>query len=90
VSEVLTIDEINRRYPDEWVLIGDPEKDVSGRLVRGEVLCNSPDRDVVYEEAVRTRHTLIATHFSGDVPYNCVRIPSILRVGIHSRVETES
>jgi len=90
VSEVLTIDEINRRYPDEWVLIGDPEKDVSGRLVRGEVLCHSPDRDIVYDEAVRTPHTRIATHFSGDVPYNCVRIPSILHARIHSQVGTET
>jgi hypothetical protein len=74
MSDVLTIDEINRRYPDEWVLIGDPEKDDSGRVVRGEVLCHSRDREVVYGEAGQTQCTHIATHFAGDVPHDMVRI----------------
>lgn len=74
MKNALTIDEIDRQFPDEWVLIGDPEKDESGRVVRGQVLCHSSDRDIVYDEAVQTPYTRIATHFTGKVPHDMVRI----------------
>ncbi|MFQ5732709.1 MAG: hypothetical protein ACE5KM_12245 [Planctomycetaceae bacterium] len=74
MTETLTIEEINQRYPDEWVLMGDPETDEEQRLLRGQVLCHSKDRQQVYDEAQRTTCTHIATHFTGTVPDDMVRV----------------
>jgi len=68
MSEVLTIDEINRRYPDEWVLIGEPETDESLEVLSGRVLYHGTDR----EEMIRVAQQLpapkrIATHFTGEL-----------------------
>ena len=52
MAEVLTIDEINERFPDEWVLIGDPETDESLEVRRGKVLCHSKERDEVDQAAI--------------------------------------
>ena len=74
MSEELTIDEINRLYPDEWVLIGDPETDGEQKRLCGQVLCHSKDRHQVYDEAQRTTCSHIATHFTGTVPDDMVRV----------------
>lgn len=52
IAEVLTINEINERFPDEWVLIGDPETDESLEVVRGKVLCHSKSRNEVNQAAI--------------------------------------
>jgi hypothetical protein len=43
----LTVEQIEARFPSEWVLIGDPRTDESQRLLAGTVLFHSPDRDEV-------------------------------------------
>jgi hypothetical protein len=73
-NDILTIEDIDARYQDEWVLIGNPEVDEAGRVIRGEVLHHSPDRDEIYREAQRTERTHIATHFAGELPHDMVRI----------------
>ena len=75
MTEILTIDEINDRYPDEWVLIGEPETDESLEVLRGKVLYHGKCRD----EMLRTANELpspkyFATHFTGDFPANMVVI----------------
>jgi hypothetical protein len=52
MGEVLTIEEIYARYPDEWVLIDQPELDDYKRVRRGQVLFHSPDRDAVSARAL--------------------------------------
>jgi hypothetical protein len=52
VGEVLTIEEIYAKYPDEWVLIDRPEIDEYQRVRRGQVVFHSPDRDAVYAKSL--------------------------------------
>ena len=68
MPEVLTIDQMNERFPDEWVLIGDPETDESLEVIRGKVLCHSKDRDEVSQAAIDLpAPKYIATHYTGEL-----------------------
>jgi hypothetical protein len=46
----LSIDDIKRNYPDEWILLGSPEIDEQNQsIIAGVVLYHSPDKkEVVY------------------------------------------
>lgn len=68
MNETLTIDEINSRYPDQWVLIGDPEMDESLEVLRGKVLYHGDSRDEMVEVARNLpspKH--FATHYTGEL-----------------------
>ena len=46
-----SIEDIKGSYPDEWILIGDPEEDEQGRDITGIVLYHSPDkRELSYRD----------------------------------------
>ena len=47
MNDVLTLGEIEARFPSEWVLIGDPQTDESQHLLSGTVLFHSTNRDEV-------------------------------------------
>jgi len=48
-GERLSIEDIKRSYPDEWILIGDPEEDENGWDISGIVLYHSADkRELAY------------------------------------------
>jgi hypothetical protein len=44
-QEILTIDEIRKRYPQEWVLIADTELDEDFNVIKGELLAHSSNRE---------------------------------------------
>lgn len=52
MNDVLSIEEIEARNPDSWILIDQPEVDSQQRIVRGRVVCASPNRDEVYRKAL--------------------------------------
>lgn len=68
MSEKLSIDEIGSRYPNEWVLIGDPQTNEAQTVLSGTVLWHSPDRDEVYKKSVELRPKHVAFHYTGKVP----------------------
>ncbi len=68
MTDILTIDEIEARFPAEWVLIGDPETDESQRLLAGTVLFHSPDRDDVDRKLLEHRPTRFAFRYLGTLP----------------------
>ena len=39
-----SIEDIKSSYPDEWILLGNPEKDEYNRTTSGVVLYHSPDK----------------------------------------------
>lgn len=49
-DEVLTIEEIKKRYDSEWVLIADPETDQYHNVLSGTVICHHKDRLVFDDE----------------------------------------
>ena len=55
VNEIMTIKEIEARYPSEWILVGDPVTNDALEVLSGNVLWHSPDRDEVYRKAVELR-----------------------------------
>ena len=66
MSDVRTLAQMEGRYPDEWVLILDPEIGPD-LLVRGGVVAgHSPDRDELYRQASALRPRRCAVSFMGD------------------------
>lgn len=65
MAEVLTLQEIEARFPREWVLIGDPETDESLEVLTGTVLWHSRDRDEVYRKCGELRPAYAAFHYTG-------------------------
>jgi hypothetical protein len=50
MAQVMNISKIKQLYPDEWVLLGNPDIDETNqRFLSGEVVYHSPDkREVCY------------------------------------------
>jgi len=64
----LTMDEINKRFADEWVVIGSPTFDAHGHVTEGDVLLHDPDRMVIDRAASEDWPTELAVLFTGSVP----------------------
>ncbi len=77
--ELLTISEIRANYPEQWVLIGNPElsdPEINGsiisKLVRGIVLYASKDKREIGFKATAVRGAVETTAciFTGEIPKN--------------------
>ncbi len=68
MNDVLTLDQIEARFPSEWVLIGDPQTDEYQRLLSGIVLFHSPDRDDVDRKLLELRPIRFAFRYLGEMP----------------------
>ena len=62
------IREIRRRFPNEWVLLMDPEHDSTLAVTGGTVVGESKDRDEVYRKARHLKLKRIAILYTGDFP----------------------
>jgi hypothetical protein len=71
-EEVLTLEEMKRRYDGEWVLIEDPQTDEHLRVLSGKVTCHSKDREEVYRCAADTKPRRAAFRFFGTRPEHLV------------------
>ena len=71
MDEILTIEEIEARYPSEWVLIGEPRVDeATSRILGGQVIYHSLDRDDVDRKAIELRLPYFALRYLGPWPEN--------------------
>lgn len=68
MDELLTVAEIEARYPDEWVFLSDHELDANWEIIRGRVLAHSKNRDEVDQKAMELRPTHSAFLFTGGLP----------------------
>jgi hypothetical protein len=68
MAEILTIEEIEARFPSEWVLIGDPQTDEGQRLLSGTVLFHSPNRDDVDRKLLELRPPRFGFRYMGTIP----------------------
>jgi hypothetical protein len=66
----MTIDDMQRRFDSEWILVSDPEVDEHFQVVRGKVVFHSKDRDEVYRQIVELRLKSSATLYTGRMPEN--------------------
>ena len=77
--QVLTIEEIRTQYPDQWVLIGNPEvrnsdilEPIVYKILRGVVLLASKDKRELGFRAkdVRQGYDSISCIWTGEFPKN--------------------
>ena len=77
--QTLTIDQIRADYPDEWVLVGNPDLgessvvgSVASKVRSGIVLYHSKDkREIAYKAKELTEGVeRFACIFTGDIPAN--------------------
>lgn len=64
----MTLEEIKRQYPDQWVLIEFAELDDELKVIQGEVVAHSPAKEEIYKKLVRLENERIAIEYTGDMP----------------------
>ena len=69
-EQQMTMQEIESRFADEWILVDDPLTNEALEVTRGNVLCHSKDRDKVYRRAVDLRPKRYAILYTGTMPEN--------------------
>jgi hypothetical protein len=74
MSELLSITEMEARFPREWVLIGDPETDESHFVKAGTVLFHSKDRDETDRKALELHPGRCAIYYLGPIPEEGVEL----------------
>jgi hypothetical protein len=70
MNGVMTLVEIERSFDSEWVLVGDPEYDAQGEVVRGTVLFHGKNRDEMYQRDTELRPRSAAYVYTGSIPDN--------------------
>lgn len=70
IDKILTLEEIIHLYPSEWVLIAYTELDENLNVIRGEVLAHSPERDLLYNNALSRKGKSVAIEYTGPIPEN--------------------
>ncbi|MDE0425492.1 MAG: hypothetical protein OXN25_11535 [Candidatus Poribacteria bacterium] len=66
-SERLTLEEMEQKYPDEWLFIVDCEYSENTELLSGCVLVHSPSRADVYKVSSRYKGSA-AIHCTSKLP----------------------
>ena len=67
-SEILTLAEIQEKYPQQWVLIAYTEEDEYLNVIRGEVLAYSLDRDKIDDYLPNRNGKAVAIEYTGPIP----------------------
>ena len=67
-TNMAKIEEIKRRYKDEWVLVEVIEEDELGQPTEVELIAHSKSRDDTYEAMRKTKATDIAHFYTGAIP----------------------
>ena len=77
--ETLTMPQIRAKYPDEWILVGNPDLGdpymcgpIAKRLITGIVLYHSKDKRHIANNAkfVRQGYNSFTIIFTGEIPKN--------------------
>lgn len=63
-----SIDEIKRKYKDEWVLVEVLEEDELNQPTRGRVIAHSRNRDDTYDAMKKTKVRDVAHFWTGKIP----------------------
>ena len=67
-DERMKIEEIEKRYKDEWVLVEVLAEDELGQPIDVEVIAHSKSRDDTYEAMRQTKARDIAHFHTGEIP----------------------
>ena len=72
MNEYISIDEINKRFDSEWVLLEDPQTSERMEVLGGKLLYHSKDRAEFDRNSVRFQGTRFAVLFTGKMPEDMV------------------
>lgn len=72
MSEVLTIAEIERRYAPDWVLINNPQTDENLKLLAGEVISASKNRNELDRQVIELDLAHSAVRYLGPWPEDMI------------------
>jgi len=67
-AEILTIEEIKEKYPNEWVLIEYEEIDSEFNVIKGHVITHSPVKEEIYKILMETKGKNIIIEYTGRIP----------------------
>lgn len=73
-ADVLTVAQIYDRYPEEWMLVGDPTTTEMHDVLSGTILWHSKSRDEVYKKAIELRPKTVAYLYTGEAPPDAVLV----------------
>lgn len=62
------IEDIKKRYKDEWVLVRVEKIDEIGQPTEVKLIAHSKSRDETYEAMRKTKATDIAHFYTGEIP----------------------
>ncbi len=65
MSEILTMEEIEKKFDGEWVLIEDVETDEKLEIVRGKVVYHGKDKNQLHQVAMKSKSNQLASLFIG-------------------------
>jgi len=67
-GERMKIEEIKKRYKDEWVLVEVLEEDALGQPTEVELIAHSKARDEVYDALKETKMKYTCQFYTGEIP----------------------
>jgi hypothetical protein len=65
MSEILTMEEIEKKYDGEWVLIEDVESNEQLEILRGKVTYHGKDKNELHRMAMKSKTKHFASLFIG-------------------------
>jgi hypothetical protein len=68
MGEIMTMEEMESRFKDEWILIEDPETTEMLQVTRGKVLWHGKDKKELYRVALELRPRSSAIWYIGIWP----------------------
>jgi hypothetical protein len=74
MAGIMTLAEIEARFPGEWVLVEDPQTNDALEVQRGRVLAHSKDHDELYRQTVAMQTARFAVLYTGTIPEDTVII----------------
>ena len=74
MGEILSFEEIEKRYAPDWVLINNPQTDENLKLLAGEVISASKDRNELYRQATELDLAHAAVRYLGPWPEDMIFI----------------
>jgi hypothetical protein len=71
-QNILSLQKICQFYPNQWVLILNPELDEELNVIQGQVLAHSPNRDEIYNQLSLRQGQPVAIEYTGTIPDDIV------------------
>ena len=71
-QNILSLQEIYQFYPNQWVLILNPELDEELNVIQGQVLAHSANRDEIYNQLFLRQGQPVAIEYTGTIPDDIV------------------